>query len=174
MTMSLIQTVTVGVGGAESIQFTSIPQDGTDLLVLASLRSTHNVSAAQVVYFLPAFSGSSGRRVLKAIDTTVSSGTTLASLAAAVPVAQSRSLVFGNTSLYIANYSINSRRKTGHLANTATLNSTSNHSGMDTYHFTTDAITSFLINLPTGSLAQGSTVSLYKITKGSDGITTVS
>lgn len=38
MTMQLIETITVGSGGAASIEFTSIPQDGTDLLVLLSVR----------------------------------------------------------------------------------------------------------------------------------------
>jgi len=31
MSFELVETVTVGAGGASSIEFTSIPQDGTDL-----------------------------------------------------------------------------------------------------------------------------------------------
>jgi hypothetical protein len=38
--MTLIQTITVGSGGAASIEFTSIPQTFTDLLVKFSLRTT--------------------------------------------------------------------------------------------------------------------------------------
>ena len=38
MTMSLIETKTLA-SAAASIEFTDIPQDGTDLLVLASIRS---------------------------------------------------------------------------------------------------------------------------------------
>lgn len=39
MGMQLIETIEVGSGGAASIEFTSIPQDGVDLLLVASLRS---------------------------------------------------------------------------------------------------------------------------------------
>jgi len=38
MAMTLIQTVTVGSGGAASIEFTGIPQDRKDLVVLYSMR----------------------------------------------------------------------------------------------------------------------------------------
>jgi len=39
-TKQLIQTVTVGSGGASSIDFTSIPQNFTDLQIVISARST--------------------------------------------------------------------------------------------------------------------------------------
>ena len=39
MSYTHIETVTVGSGGASSITFTSIPQDGTDLVCLLSVRS---------------------------------------------------------------------------------------------------------------------------------------
>ena len=39
MTMTLVSTVTVGAGGAASIEFTGIPQTGTDLLVVMSTRA---------------------------------------------------------------------------------------------------------------------------------------
>lgn len=40
MGYELIEKVEVGSGGASSIEFTSIPQNGTDLLLLTSLRDT--------------------------------------------------------------------------------------------------------------------------------------
>lgn len=40
MGMTLVETVTVGSGGAASIEFTSIPQDGVDLLCVFGFRST--------------------------------------------------------------------------------------------------------------------------------------
>lgn len=39
MAIEKIETVTVGAGGAASIEFTSIPQDGVDLVLVMSLRS---------------------------------------------------------------------------------------------------------------------------------------
>ena len=40
MAMTLVETVTVGSGGAASIEFTNIPQTGKDLLVLVSFRGS--------------------------------------------------------------------------------------------------------------------------------------
>ncbi len=42
MTMTLVSTVTVGSGGASSIEWTSIPQSGKDLLILLSARAASN------------------------------------------------------------------------------------------------------------------------------------
>ena len=39
MGMTLIETVEVGAGGASSIQFDSIPQDGIDLVIRMSARN---------------------------------------------------------------------------------------------------------------------------------------
>ena len=39
MAYELIETIEVGAGGAASIEFTSIPQDGVDLLLVSSVRS---------------------------------------------------------------------------------------------------------------------------------------
>lgn len=38
MGLQLIETITVGSGGAASIEFTSIPQDGVDLVLVLSVR----------------------------------------------------------------------------------------------------------------------------------------
>lgn len=48
--MELIETIEVGSGGASSIEFTNIPQDGTDLVVKLSTRSnnTENLSIFRV------------------------------------------------------------------------------------------------------------------------------
>lgn len=44
ITYDAIQTVTVGSGGASSIQFTSIPQTYTDLVLFTSLRTNNSAS----------------------------------------------------------------------------------------------------------------------------------
>ena len=47
---SLIQTVTVGSGGAASIEFTGIPQDGVSLVLKLSLRSANtDIAGAALV-----------------------------------------------------------------------------------------------------------------------------
>ena len=40
MTMTLVETVTIGSGGASIIEFASVPQTATDLLVVMSLRKS--------------------------------------------------------------------------------------------------------------------------------------
>jgi len=42
--MVAIQTVTVGSGGAANIEFTSIPQTYTDLVVVLSLRNNRSTA----------------------------------------------------------------------------------------------------------------------------------
>jgi hypothetical protein len=44
MAMELVETIEVGSGGASSIEFTSIPQDGVDLLILLSGKGGHTQS----------------------------------------------------------------------------------------------------------------------------------
>ena len=48
MTMELVETIEVGSGGAYSIEFTSIPDTGVDLVILASGRITGNAGAADL------------------------------------------------------------------------------------------------------------------------------
>jgi len=48
MTMTLVSTITVGSGGAFSIQFTGIPQNGKDLMVLLSTRTASQSIAANM------------------------------------------------------------------------------------------------------------------------------
>lgn len=44
MAMKLVETITVGAGGASSIEFTSIPQTGVDLLLVVSDRTNQTGS----------------------------------------------------------------------------------------------------------------------------------
>lgn len=44
MPMKLVETITVGAGGASSIEFTSIPQTGVDLLLVVSDRTNQTGS----------------------------------------------------------------------------------------------------------------------------------
>jgi len=46
--MELIETIEVGSGGAASIEFTSIPQDATDLVLVCSLRSSNSSTNEQI------------------------------------------------------------------------------------------------------------------------------
>lgn len=109
-TYKLIETVTVGSGGAASIAFTSIPQTYTDLLIKASIRG---LNAAVYQFALITFNGStsgySGRRLEgngASVTSYTGSSTSVALNFGAG--ANATASVFGNAEVYIPNYTASS------------------------------------------------------------------
>ena len=51
MTMTLVETVTVGSGGAASIEFTNIPDTGKDLVLVLSGRIDNNTASQAFITF---------------------------------------------------------------------------------------------------------------------------
>ena len=183
MTMQLIETKTL-LSAAASIEFTSIPQDGTDLVLLSSTRSAIAGNNSDN-FFMSANSVVSGysNRLLSGTGTVVSSGSnangltskTFIGVASATAVAGSG---WGSASTYITNYSSSANKSYSSDAS-AEANSTAQNEAVNAIIAglipVTVAITSLTITLASGSnFTIGSMFSLYKITKGSDGITTVS
>jgi hypothetical protein len=175
MTMTLIETKTLGAAAA-SIEFTSIPQDGTDLVVLTSLRSVNDESLALI-----SFNGSTSNfseRFLRGNGSTVDSaffdsGGFARIFGASVQSSQTAN-TFSNGTLYIPNY-------TGSTNKSASGDSVNENNATAATQIIvallwsdTSAITSLAVASNSGDLAIGSTVSLYKVTKGSDGIVTTS
>jgi hypothetical protein len=176
--MKLIESKTLGTAQA-SIEFTSIPQDGTDLVAVCSLRLTgagsDNVSDSQIK-----INGSSANFTYRYLLGTGNGG--VASAAASTvgligfePSSTSTANTFGSTLLYIPNYTgaTNKSYSTDSVAeNNATITFASIIAGLWS---NTAAINSLeFLTGSGGNLAAGSTISLYKITKGSDGIVTTS
>jgi hypothetical protein len=168
MTMTLIKTTTLGTAAA-SIEFTSIPQTYTDLVILSSCRCVDTVVNADIGIILPtnnfrALTGNSG--AVTSINNTsyVFIGT--------ITGASATANTFGNSSCYIANYT-SSNQKTfsadGVAENNATAADARIAAGLST---STSPITSLTIASAT-NLVAGSTISLYGVTKGSDGIVTI-
>jgi len=176
--MKLIESKTLATAAA-SIEFTSIPQDGTDLVILFSFRidsggeyvntalrfnsdSGSNYSM-RMLYGLGSGSGLSASQTTTSLQWVYSTGT----------VATSNT--FGNAQVYIPNY-------TGSTTKSVSMDSVSENNGTLSIQALTAglwsgtaAITSILLFSQTGNnLLAGSTASLYKITKGSDGIVTTS
>jgi hypothetical protein len=86
----------------------------------------------------------------------------------------STSNTFSNNLAYIANYTSSSNKSVS-LDLVIENNATSTSMGIEGALWSnTAAITSLLVTGISGNLVAGSMFSLYKITKGSDGITTVS
>jgi hypothetical protein len=171
MTMTLIETKTL-LSAAAAIEFTSIPQDGTDLVVLISARSASSTETRL------ALNGSTlgfSRRDLRgdSVNLGASSAAT-DNYIGEMGASDATSNTFGSMNLYISNY-------TG-LANKPYSVDTVNENNATSANqrilaglwSNTAAITSLTISSGVPNIVAGSTISLYKITKGSDGITTVS
>lgn len=170
MTLQLIETKTLGTTAA-SIEFTSIPQDATDLLILTSLRDNGGVGQATNISFNGSTSDFSGRYLY-------GSGSSASSGVLARYVGSTRSdntaNTFNSTSIYIPNYS-GSTHKSFSVDNVTENNATAADQNIIAGLWSnTAAITSLAISPNANSWVAGSTISLYKITKGTDGIVVVS
>jgi hypothetical protein len=115
-TLIPIATVTVGAGGAASIEFTSIPGTYTDLLVKASLRSNQNANTGENVRVR--FNGSTASvyswRYIEGNGSSASSASgsgETSLLAAYANTNNTTSNTFGNLELYIPDYTSTTKAK---------------------------------------------------------------
>jgi hypothetical protein len=103
-TFKKIQTVTVGSGGAASIQFTSIPQTYTDLKIVVSCR-TNRADVKDYIAVRPNGSTSNdSSRTLSGDGSSASSDTESAVILVATTGGTATASVFGNADIYIPNY----------------------------------------------------------------------
>lgn len=173
MTMTLIETKTLGSAQA-NIEFTSIPQDGTDLIVLLSDRMATANDTSIYIEFNGSTTGYNMTR-LGGTGSSIFSQAFSEQIAASGQNANFTANTFGNDSIYIPNYT-SSTSKTWSSDCVTENNATGAYSQIIAGLWSgTSAITSLLLKINGGSnLAAGTTVSLYKITKGSSGGVTVS
>jgi hypothetical protein len=171
MTMTLIETKTLGTAAA-AIEFTSIPQDGTDLVAVVSARSSSTGNTINIT-----FNGDTtgySNRALQGSGSAASSFANFNRYAALVTASNETISTFSNNTIYIPNYTGTSNKSystDGVSENNATESYMALIAGLWS---NTAAITSLLLSPLSGNFDAGSTVSLYKITKGSDGIVTTS
>jgi hypothetical protein len=174
MTMQLIETKTLGAAAA-LIEFTSIPQTFTDLLLLISARGTN--ASTEVEGFLT-FNGSSADFSSRVLYGNPPGGNAVSFTggytAGPISANSSTANTFANTSVYIPNYS-------GSANKSFSVDSVNENNATTAFTFivsglwsNTAAITSIGIQATPGNLNTGTTASLYGITKGSDGIVTTS
>jgi hypothetical protein len=174
--MKLIETKTLTVAAA-SIEFTSIPQTFTDLIILSSLRSSRASTVEIVKLEFNTVTTGYTYRELVGDGAVAASSTGSYTRFALIPGTSNTSNTFSNDMNYIPNYtssaaksfsteSVNENNATGQFS--AYINTAANAwTG-------TGAITSFkLSNFFSTNFIAGSTVSLYGVTSGSDGIVTV-
>lgn len=176
MTMQVIQHIELG-SAQSSITFMNagnIPDTYTDLMVQMSLRSAQADIALEVfVAFNGSTSGFSARQLFGSGSSVGSS--TPARQIGLLNGATSTSSVFANATLYIPNYR-SSVAKSYSADSVTENNATTAYQNIVAGLWTgTDPITSITISNTGGNnFVAGSSATLYGITKGSDGTTTVS
>lgn len=173
MTMQVIQHIEL-TSNATGITFSSIPNGYTDLLIAASLRSNrtdNNVS--QIAVSANGSTANFSFRNLFGRGSTVSSGTQSALGFASTNMAVAN--VFGNIEIYISNYTSSTAKSisaTGVTEDNATQAFQSIVAGL--WNNNSALIQLTLIPAEATEFVIGSSATLYGITKGSDGTTTVS
>jgi hypothetical protein len=159
VTHKLIQTITVGSGGAATIDFTSIPATYTDLVLYMSARST-DLRALNIK-----FNNTSTTYTVRHLDGDGASATSNNySLAGDAVPSTATASVFGNNIYYIPNYA-------GSNQKSYSVDSVTENNGTTAYqHLTgglwngTSAITQITFNIvSSGNFAQYSSASLYGI-----------
>jgi hypothetical protein len=175
MSLTLIETKTLDAAAA-SIEFTSIPQDGTDLVAVMSMRADEATNEFRLRINGDTASNYTDRRLFGLGSGTPTSNTSTTTYLRAwgTNPTDYTADTFSNGQFYFPNY-------TGATAKSISLDSvTENNSTEAVQNITaglwtgTTAITTLLFFPSSGNFVTGSTISLYKVTKGSDGIVTTS
>jgi hypothetical protein len=166
MAMSLVSTVTVGSGGAASIQFDNIPQSGKDLLILVSMKIVKlsgNPDALEV-----RFNGDTGSnyttRWLEGSGSSVASANTTTGRIyierGAMPSYYTAN-TFGNAGVYVANYTSAVAKSVSGDAVTEN-NATASYQTIAAGSWTgTSAISSLTVFSGSSTITEFSSASLY-------------
>jgi hypothetical protein len=171
--MSLVSTVTVGAGGASSIDFTGIAAGATDLLLTVSARSSSTTTNAFAFRLNSSATGYADKNLRGngSAASSVNSGvSTYFWTGYVIPGTGDTANTFGSAQLYIPNYT-SSVAKSLSFDGVGENNSTTAWSQLSSGSWSgTAAITSISIFAESAiTFAQHSTASLYTITKGSGG-----
>jgi hypothetical protein len=158
-TFTKIASVTVGLLGASSIDFTSIPSTYTDLLIVSSLRNASGGAGAQMKFNTTAGT----TRYLEGNGASVSSGTDTAMYAGDLTASTNTANTFSSNSVYIPNYAGSTYKSSSSDAVTENNTSTAYADFYANLWSNTAAITSISIVPNAGSIAQYSTATLYGI-----------
>jgi hypothetical protein len=149
---------------ADSIEFTSIPQFYTDILILCSLRERDTNTYTLVLGINGSTSANLTARILQGNGSSTVSAATVspANLTLLANPSNATANTFGNAQIYILNYT-SSTNKTFHIDSVTELSQIESYQRITTGLWSnTSAITSLTI---TGGLAAGSSVSLYGINR---------
>jgi hypothetical protein len=167
-TYSKIATYTVGSGGVASIDFINIPQTYTDLVLVASIRSSRSNDEDGLLMTLNSNTSSYSYRMLSGNGSAASSETASTRFVGQITANTTTSSTFSNRQIYIPNYT-SSNYKSISIDNVTEANATKAYAQMLASLWSNTApITSIsLLSDSYGSLgsliAQHSTAHLYGV-----------
>jgi hypothetical protein len=171
MTMELIQRTTVETA-TTTIDFTSIPQNATDLVLLLSARTTSGTNNVDAIIRFNDVTTGYNYRLLQGTGTATNSQAASDGRIGTVPAINITANTFSSNYIYIANYAGSTNKlysSDNTMESNGTLSYTETTAGLWS---NTSAITKITFVL-SASFEVGSSISLYKITKGSIGGITV-
>ena len=160
-----IQTVTVGAGGAATIDFTSIPQTYTDLKVVLCVRTSGSGTAgSNALYFqINGVTTNRTNRVLYGTGSAAGSFAPTTPYAGAMASAGVTASVFSSHEIYIPNYT-SANNKSYSVDSVSEDNATSGEQDLGAGLWSSTAVITSLSFYPSaGSFAQYSTATLYGI-----------
>lgn len=173
--MELISAVTVGSGGAASIDFTSIPATFTDLMLYVSARSTlATTTAALNMRFNGQVAAVYSTRRLYGTGSSVASNQTGNQFSMDTQIyiagANTTANTFANFSYYIPNYTGNTNKIVS-VDGVSEQNGATAYQGIESYIWSNTAAITQITLLTNDNFAQYTTAYLYGILKGSGGAT---
>jgi hypothetical protein len=167
MTYTLISTVTVGAGGQATIDFNSIPQTYTDLMLVYSLRDNRADYTSIVALTINGLTTNRSFRNLSAGAGTPNTGTGSTFWIGSINGASATANSFANGQSYISNYTSATYKSINTESVTETTGTQCENSLWANNWASTAAITSLSLSCPLGTLfSQYSTASLYGISGG--------
>jgi hypothetical protein len=104
--MTKVSEVTVGSGGAASIEFTGIAGTGKDLLILVSARGAGANSSCAITFNSDTTSANYRNRQIEGNGASVDSTSASARPSATIPISTYTASTFGNASFYLSNYTV--------------------------------------------------------------------
>jgi hypothetical protein len=165
-TMTALSTVTVGAGGAATIDFTSIPQTYTDLIVKISGRSA---LAAVGDNATTSFNNNTSNRTQRSLytgDGSTVQSFTYTSFYIWVPGSNATASTFGNTELYIPNYTGSNNKSFSNDVTTENNGTAAELALSASLWSDTAAITSVKVTCNGGNFVQYTTATLYGVFRG--------
>ena len=166
MAMTLVSTVTVGSGGAASIEFTGIAGTGKDLFILICPRASNSATVNEMKITFNSDTGSNySTRFLRGFGSGTLSGTGDTNYAGPYTFNGNTSSAntFSNFSVYVSNYTSSSTKSIS-IDSVQEDNATTGVQNINASNWAgTSAITSIQLAPTSGSFVQHSTASLYII-----------